>query len=209
MEAGVVCAGTAVRLLRVARAIPVPILMIGAGLFFAGSKTGQSLSQRLTDAAADKASAGRDFASEHIDRLNQAVSSGTDRLSSATEKLQDKAGTLGASVADRVAEIRDQGAQAVSSATANIQDIASSAAEAGRRTMDATKDASLQAARRVRESASDLQERVGGTLLQTIEQNPLLVAGAGLVVGALIASALPRSDLEVSVIGKAGNAVKR
>jgi uncharacterized protein YoxC len=209
MQAVAVGASVAYPLLRVARAIPVPILMIGAGLFFAGSKTGQSLSQRLTDAAADKASTGRDFASEHIDRLNQAVSSGTDRLSSATEKLQDKAGTLGASVADRAAEIRDQGAQAVSSATANIQDIASSAAEAGRRTMDATKDASLQAARRVRESASDLQERVGGTLLQTIEQNPLLVAGAGLVVGALIASALPRSDLEVSVIGKAGNAVKR
>src|SRR4030088_2084813 len=129
MQAVAVGASVAYPLLRVARAIPLPILMIGAGLFFAGSKTGQSLSQRLTDAAADKASAGRDFASEHIDRLNQAVSSGTDRLSSATEKLQDKAGTLGASVADRVAEIRDQGAQAVSSATANIQDIASSAAE--------------------------------------------------------------------------------
>jgi ElaB/YqjD/DUF883 family membrane-anchored ribosome-binding protein len=209
MQAVAVGASVAYPLLRVARAIPVPILMIGAGLFFAGSKTGQSLSHRLTDAAADRASAGREFASEHIDRLNQAVSDGTDRLSNAAEKLQDKADRLGASVADRAAEIRDQGTQAVSSAVANVQDVASSAAEAGRRTMDATKDASLQAARRVRETASDLQERVGSSLYQTIEQNPLLVAGAGLLVGALIASALPRSNLEVSMIGEAGNAVKR
>jgi hypothetical protein len=209
MQAVAVGASVAYPLLRVARAIPMPRLMIGAGLFFTGSKTGQALNQRLTDAAAERASAGREFASGHIDRLNQAMSDGTDRLSSAAERFQDRAGTVSASVADRAAEIRDQGAQAVNAAVANVQDMASSAAEAGRRTMDATKDASLQAARRVRETASDLQERVGSTLHQTIEQNPLLVAGAGLVVGALIASALPRSDIEDSVMGEAGKAVKR
>jgi len=209
IQAVAVGASVAYPLLRVARAIPIPILMIGAGLFLTSSKTGQSLNQRLTDAAADRASAGREFASGHIDRLNQAVSDRTDRLSSAAERFQDRAGTVGASVADRAADIRDQGSQAVSAAVANVQDIASSAAEAGRRTMDATKDASLQAARKVRETASDLQERVGSTLQQSIEQNPLLVAGAGLVVGALIASALPRSDLEANVIGRTGKAVRR
>jgi hypothetical protein len=209
MQAVAVGAGVAYPLLRAARAIPLPILMIGAGLFFTGSKTGQSLSQRLNDAAAERASAGRDFASGHIDRLNRTVSDRADRLSGAAERFQDKAGSLGASVADRAAEIRDQGVQAVSAAAANVQGVASSAAEAGRRTMDATKDASLQAARRVRETASDLQERVGSTLYQTIEQNPLLVAGAGLLVGGLIASALPRSDIEVRVMGEAGNTIKR
>jgi hypothetical protein len=54
-----------------------------------------------------------------------------------------------------------------------------------------------------------MQERVGNNLLQTIEKNPLLVAGAGLVVGGLIASALPRSDLEDNVIGQASNTFKR
>src|SRR5206468_5396983 len=45
--------------------------------------------------------------------------------------------------------------------------------------------------------------------VQTIEQSPLLVAGIGLVVGGLIASALPRSDLEDKVVGGTSNAVKR
>lgn len=209
MQAVAVGASVAYPLLRLARSIPVPILMIGAGLFLAGSKTGQSLNQRITEAANDAASAGRSFASEKIDRFNQAVSGGADGLGGEAEQLRDRAASVGASVSDRAAEIREQGTRAVSAATANVQDIASNAAAAGRRTMDATKGAGLQAARRVRETASDLQGRVENNLLQTIEQNPLLVAGAGLVVGGLIASALPRSDLEDHVIGEARNTLKR
>jgi hypothetical protein len=46
-------------------------------------------------------------------------------------------------------------------------------------------------------------------LFETIEQNPLLVAGVGLLVGGLIASALPRSDIEDELIGDASTAVNR
>ena len=42
-----------------------------------------------------------------------------------------------------------------------------------------------------------------------IEQNPLLVAGVGLVVGGLIASVIPRSSVESSVAGATNKAVKR
>jgi hypothetical protein len=45
--------------------------------------------------------------------------------------------------------------------------------------------------------------------VETIEQNPLLVAGVGLLVGGLIASALPRSDIEDGLIGDASDSVKR
>jgi hypothetical protein len=61
----------------------------------------------------------------------------------------------------------------------------------------------------VRETASDLTERAGKTIFQTIEQNPLLVAGVGLLIGGMIASALPRSDIEDGLVGDASNAVKR
>src|SRR6202165_5045502 len=46
MQAVAVGASVAYPLLRLARAIPLPVLMVGAGLFFAGSKTGQATSQR-------------------------------------------------------------------------------------------------------------------------------------------------------------------
>jgi hypothetical protein len=46
-------ASVAYPLLRLARTIPLPVLMVGAGLFFAGSKTGQAASQKASDMAAD------------------------------------------------------------------------------------------------------------------------------------------------------------
>jgi hypothetical protein len=53
MQAVAVGASLAYPLLRLARSIPVPILMVGAGLFFAGSKTGQSITQKASDMASD------------------------------------------------------------------------------------------------------------------------------------------------------------
>src|SRR6195256_4341210 len=53
MQAVAVGASVAYPLLRLARAIPVPILMVGAGLFFAGSKTGQAATQKASEVASD------------------------------------------------------------------------------------------------------------------------------------------------------------
>jgi hypothetical protein len=96
-----------------------------------------------------------------------------------------------------------------SSAAETLQDIASGAASAGRRTIGTVAEAGLDAAKAARQKASDLTERTGKTIFETIEQNPLLVAGVGLVVGGLIASALPRSDPEDEFVGNASSAVKR
>ena len=67
----------------------------------------------------------------------------------------------------------------------------------------------MEAARTIGTRVSDASERAGKTFFQTIEQNPLLVAGVGLLVGGLIASALPRSDFEDDLVGDASTAAKR
>jgi hypothetical protein len=46
-------------------------------------------------------------------------------------------------------------------------------------------------------------------VFETIEQNPLLVAGVGLLIGGLIASALPRTEIEESLVGDASASAKR
>jgi hypothetical protein len=95
-----------------------------------------------------------------------------------------------------------------SSAATTVQDIASSATAVARNAAGTTADAGLDAARAVRDTASDLTDRAGKTIFQTIEKNPLLVAGVGLLIGGLIASALPRSDIEDGLVGDvAKNAV--
>jgi hypothetical protein len=90
-----------------------------------------------------------------------------------------------------------------------MQGFASGATAAARDAASATADAGLDAARMVRDRASDLTDRAGRTVFQTIEQNPLVVAGVGLLLGGLIASALPRSNIEDDLVGDASNSVKR
>lgn len=225
-------------LLRMVRAIPVPILMVGAGLFLAGSKTAREATQQASDYAADlseealrrsqnlrdelgqRASAAKSYATGQIDRLNNAVASGTDRitrtageagstLSSGTDQLQGTVTSISASMADRAAELKDQGLRMAASAADAAREAAADAAATGKKLASDARDRGLEAMRTARDTASDLGGRAGNTVVQTIEQNPLLVAGVGLAIGALIASALPRTALETGLAGAATGELKR
>jgi hypothetical protein len=79
----------------------------------------------------------------------------------------------------------------------------------GRSAISNIADSGLNAAHTIRNQASDASDRAGKTVFRTIEQHPLLVAGVGLPVGGLIASALPRSDFEDDLVGETSSAAKR
>jgi hypothetical protein len=238
MQALAIGTSVAYPLLRMARAVPLPVLMIGAGLFFAGSKTGQAASQKAMDMASDfshevqrrandardqvgeQAAAAKAYASENLDRLRDTVSSGTERvgetadqvgatLASGADSLKDKAASLGGSVADQASDLKDKTFRTVGSAASSLQDIASDATSSVRRVAGNAAGTGLNAAKTVRDTASDLSGRAGKSFVETIEQNPLVVAGVGLLVGGLIASALPRSNIEDGLVGEASNSVKK
>jgi hypothetical protein len=98
IQAVAVGASIAYPLLRLARSIPVPILMVGVGLFLAGSKTGQAVTQKASDVAADLAdeagrrtrdlkrgfddtvSAARDYGAETASGLADTVTAQTENL---------------------------------------------------------------------------------------------------------------------------------
>ena len=237
MQAVAVGASVAYSLLRLARTIPLPVLMVGAGLFFAGSKTGQSATRKAGEMASDisdevgrrardfgnqvgeSASAAKAYASDQLDRASAAVPGGTTAqvsraaheagatLASNSQKLQEKAAF---SVSDVSTALRDEGTRTASSAAATVEDIASDVTSVGQRATGTTTAAGQDAARRaIGDKATDLTERAGKAIFETIEQNPLLVAGVGLLVGGLIASALPRSDIEDDLVGYSSTAVKR
>jgi hypothetical protein len=247
LQAVAVAASVAYPLLRLARAIPVPVLMVGAGLFFAGSKTGQAATQKASDVAADlsdevvrrtrdlrdqvgeSASAAKVYASDQFDRVSAAVTGGTDQTSqaadaaalseratdlrdqrmrmagSAAATVQDQATSLGSSLSNRATDLKDHGVRIAGA----VQDLTASASSVVRNAAGTAADAGLDAARAVRDTASDLTDRSGNSIFRTIEQNPLVVAGVGLLIGGLIASALPRSDIEDGLVGDASTAVKR
>jgi hypothetical protein len=74
--------------------------------------------------------------------------------------------------------------------------------------MASTQESAFETARELRNKAAAASDRAGKSVFETIEQNPLLVAGVGLLLGGLIASALPRSDLEDNLVGEASEATK-
>jgi ElaB/YqjD/DUF883 family membrane-anchored ribosome-binding protein len=242
MQAVALGASVGYPLLRMARAIPLPVWMMGAGLFLAKSSTGQSLTKKATDAAsdlsntvaqrtreisdraADAVSTAKSVASEKVTRLTDAVTGvarytsdeAAANLAASSEQLQQKTMSFGAAATDASASIREQVGQAGSAAATNVRDMASDAASAGRKAVETSRNMGLQAARTVQETASNLTERAsnlgqraGKTFSETVEQNPLLVAGVGLFIGGLIASAIPRSGIEDSLMGEAKNTVKR
>jgi len=239
MQAVAVGASVAYSLLRLARTIPLPVLMVGAGLFFAGSKTGHSATRKAGEMASDisdevgrrardfgnqvggPASAAKAYASDQPDRASAAGSDGTTAqvsraaheagatFASNSQKLQEKAASFGASVSDVSTALRDEGTRTASSAAATVQAVASDVTSVGQRATGATTAAGQDAARAIGDKATDLTERAGKAIFETIEQNPLLVAGVGLLVGGLIASALPRSDIEDDLVGYSSTAVKR
>jgi hypothetical protein len=237
MQAVAVGASVAYPLLRLARSIPLPVLMVGAGLFFAGSKTGQAASQKASDLAADvsgevarrasefgdqvqeHAAAATAYASDQLDRVSSAVTGGADRvreeagaagaaLEANSDTIRKSAASVGAKLADRANNFKDESHQMAGSVAAMAQDAASGAFEAARGAAETVSETGADAAKTIRSKVSDASDRAGRTVFQTIEQNPLLVAGVGLLVGGLIAGALPRSDFEDDLVGDASAAAK-
>jgi hypothetical protein len=233
MQAFAVGASIAYPLLRLARSIPVPILMVGAGLFLAGSKTGQAVTQKASDAAADFADeAGRrardlrrgfdDTVSAARDYGADAVSGLADAVTAQTENLKHKAASAGSnfsstaddvqrqavSAADAIGNTAGDGQERIVKAASSIADIASGATATARDALGKGIDGVRETTETVRQRSAQFSDRAGRTFMETVEQNPLVVGGIGLLIGGLIASVLPRSDLEDGLVGDASGEIK-
>jgi hypothetical protein len=238
MQAVAVGASFAYPLLRLARAIPLPILMVGAGVFFAGSKAGQSATQKASDLVYDLSDefgrrshdladqvgtsidTTRNVTSDAVGRAGEMLSAGGEQvrrssvsagsgLKSGTERLRDGAASLGDTITKRVADLKDGIADLASSATDGARGFAEGATATVNDAAASAKDTVLQTGKALRDKSADRSDRVGKTLFDTIEQNPLLVAGVGMLLGGLIASALPRSEIEDNLIGETSTLTKR
>src|SRR5882762_5345517 len=85
MQAVAVGASIAYPLLRLARAIPMPVLLVGAGLFFAGSKTGQGAVQKASDMASDLTDEVRRRGHDLSDQVGSTIASARDAATDAVD----------------------------------------------------------------------------------------------------------------------------
>jgi hypothetical protein len=189
------------------RAIPTPLLLIGAGLFLT-SKRGQQAAKDI------KA------------KVDDAVQQGT-------EQVSDMAGSVQSDIEDRIAGARYEAEGIRDSITSTADSIADKARAAFRDTKDAVNRAAGDVAGRTaasaegltaaaesltasaKQSATDVKNRAaamgtntGSVVASFVNDNALLVAGIGAAVGAFIAASIPASDAENRLFGVGSEKLK-
>jgi ElaB/YqjD/DUF883 family membrane-anchored ribosome-binding protein/vacuolar-type H+-ATPase subunit H len=192
-----VAAGLAYPAWRLIANIPAPILLIGAGVAFnqvgARSRKGRSGNQesaQLTDTAGRAAQ----------DASPKVAGS----FGSIKEKASAAAGEATATVRSRVSELSGR-------AGAAINHTSSTAAEslaAVRDTLSGSYQAGAQAAAHTGEQLSETFRQSRASLTETIENHPFVVGSIGLLIGAVIASALPVSQAENRLFGDSSDDLK-
>jgi ElaB/YqjD/DUF883 family membrane-anchored ribosome-binding protein len=234
VHAVAVGAGIAYPLLRIARSIPLPVWLIGAGIFFTSSSKGQELSRQAADAASDvtdtarrkvhdlrdqlgeAASGSRSYAAETASQIADSVSTAVESVRgtltgfgdsvgeqarSATEMADGTAASLSARASGAGAAVADTVRGLGSNATAAITELGDKTSGA----IDAGREYVSETGARLAQTGAN----AGRKFLDAVDQNPLIAAGFAMMIGGLIASALPKLDVEDDLMGKASDDVRR
>ncbi len=196
LQAAAVAAAIGYPALGLLRAIPMPLMLIGAGLFLTSSRG----KERLADATA-KASEALDqgvakasaLAGELRDTVVERAEPLTQALDEAGNVIAERTDALASEIRRNIHDVRDMASDAagkVSGVIASAQGKVAAEVDSARERVAATAGQSKSA------------------LLEWVDRNPIAVAGIGAAVGAFIAAALPASAAENSVLGGASDALK-
>jgi ElaB/YqjD/DUF883 family membrane-anchored ribosome-binding protein len=234
LQAAAIGIGVGYPLLKIARSIPAPILMVGAGLYLLGSSSGQKLSETVSkkvaaaaegvsdsfgasvDVANRKVHDAQDFAASSLAAARDTISSG---VGSATQQaaafgasfsqVKDSAADLVGSASDGATGLKQRAVDALG-ATSDV--MSAGIARTGSVVRDRAGDAAefgTNASLKLRDQAVETSHKLSSGMSDVIQRNPLLFGGLGLTVGMLIASALPKSDIEKDIMGSASADVQK
>jgi ElaB/YqjD/DUF883 family membrane-anchored ribosome-binding protein len=196
LQAAAVAAAIGYPALGLLRAIPMPLMLIGAGLFLTSSRGKETLAD-ATAKANEMFDRGVAKASEMASDLGDAVSQRTEPLTQAL----DEAGNV-------ITEKTDALASGIRRNVHDLRDAASDAAERVSATVGAAQEKVAAEFDNARSQASVTADPTKSVLMDWVDRNPLAVAGIGAAIGAFIAAALPPSSVENRVMGAGSDALK-
>ena len=207
LQMAAIAAAVAYPALGLLRALPAPLWLIGAGLFLT-SKRGRQVTENVQS------------------RVGDAVQQGT-------ERAVDIASAARSDLEDRVAGFRYGAEEARDAVTSTVGGLA----EKARATLHDARDSVTGAAQKVGQNATEAVDRMGTKVSNTVDglqnrsgeakesagemartsryavtdfinDNPLLVAGIGAAVGAVIAASIPASEAENRLFGAGSEKLK-
>lgn len=194
-----VAAGTAlaVPMLRLSRGFPLPLLMIGAGLAW----TSKTVRDRATEAAGPAMDKAGQVVNQAAERAQALVGTVGDNVSS----IQNQAANLandGQSQANNLANDMRAG---ISKVTGALNEKIADGVDRAKESIDHVRSAADDKVNAARSAAAAAPEQTR----QLIGDNAALIGGLGIAIGAIIASALPRTQTEAKILGEATEEVKQ
>jgi ElaB/YqjD/DUF883 family membrane-anchored ribosome-binding protein len=210
---------------------PVPVALVGAGiawLAISGRRastnrtSAESLVSRTTDKIsgagdkmADRARHAADAASKWSDQARSAAADLGRRGQTTASNLQDTARETADSVADTASSTYAAASDLAGDATSRVQGTARTAvdtvAEAASTTYGTAADQARRAGDRLQKSASDMRGKVATTrrnIMDFVNEQPLVLVGLGLAIGAAIGAASPSTEAEDELMGESSDALK-
>jgi ElaB/YqjD/DUF883 family membrane-anchored ribosome-binding protein len=220
---------------RQATANPLPVALIGAGIAWLmlsnGRQSANAVSiNRAAEMAIDKARRSmaeggeqigevadnanaevREVGNEASDRFSDWVADTQGRITDARERFRERAGTTGRSAEQSAQEAMSRARQAASSlsesATSAYETAKSRASETYGRVADQTKQATSE----MGGALSGLAQRTTDAskdFIQFCKTQPLVLAGLGMAIGAIMAALFPPTETEDRLMGETSDQVK-
>lgn len=175
---------------------PLPIAFIGAGLAWL------MLAPR---------NPGGSLANGSGERMKQAGEAAQQRAADATGAARETAGTIAGTLRHAAGDTAD----AADDAAGSMSDAAGSMSDSIQRTLmsgyGTTADTAKRTADTISESAGNVGRRAmqsGDAFIDFCRDQPMVVAGIGLAIGALVGALLPTSETENRLLGEASDRAK-
>jgi ElaB/YqjD/DUF883 family membrane-anchored ribosome-binding protein len=119
--------------------------------------------------------------------------------------------SAGTSAADAISNAAHSVSDSAHSAAASASDTVSGIAQSASETYEAAADRAIRAADQLRASASGVRDNLSETtrsVMSYLNEQPLLLAGLGIAIGAALGAALPSSQTENDLMGETSDRLK-
>ena len=194
-----IAAGAAYPLWGIISRIPVPLLLIGAGLALtrrSAEDQDQGDNASFLDRARERLGQSTDEAHQKADEVagvvKNRVNAGMDSARRAGDQLSEYANQASDAASNVAASVGQKAAQSAETVWAVSSDAASKAGD-------------MLSPERMRRSGTQVSDWVNNA----VSRNPLIVGAVGLVIGAVIAAALPSTPQEDKLLGPAADDLKQ
>ena len=176
------------------RAIPTPLLLIGAGLFLT-SKKGQQSAQDIKAKIDDVVQQGAERVADTAASIQSDLQDRIDGARYGVEEIRETVSSAAGNVAEKARAKLNDTTDAVKNAASGVTSMvggATAASDAGS----------------IMEGAATTAKSSGDAIIRFVNDNALLVAGIGAAVGAFIAASIPASEAENRLFGAGSDKLK-